>query len=234
MGYIGRAISSHDQWALGPFIIQSIFILLGPALFAASIYMILGRLIRHVNGEKYSLIRATWLTKIFVCGDVLSFLMQGSGGGIMSGAGSGDAKDAKSKMDLGQNVIIGGLIVQVLFFGSFVVVAAIFHSRARKAPQIRALGSAWERYMYLLYGTSVLIFIRSVFRVVEYAQGNDGFLMRHEVFLYVFDSALMLGVMVALNVVYPGKLLSQRRINDSHVLLESRGASYRGRVVEEK
>ena len=46
--------------------------------------MCLGRLIQITHGEQHSLIRARWLTKIFVVGDVISFLLQGAGGGIMA------------------------------------------------------------------------------------------------------------------------------------------------------
>lgn len=58
---------------------QSTLLLVAPALFAASIYMELGRIIHLVKGEKHSLVRVNWMTKIFVAGDVLSFLMQASG-----------------------------------------------------------------------------------------------------------------------------------------------------------
>jgi hypothetical protein len=70
------------DWTLGPYVMQSSLLLIAPALFAASIYMTLGRIIVLVNGEKYSIIRVNWLTKIFVAGDVLSFLMQSSGKSI--------------------------------------------------------------------------------------------------------------------------------------------------------
>lgn len=78
IGYISRAISSQQSpdWALGPYIQQSLLILLAPALFAASIYIVLGRIITLVDGDNYSLIQNNWLTKIFVTGDVLSFLVQ--------------------------------------------------------------------------------------------------------------------------------------------------------------
>jgi hypothetical protein len=79
IGFVGRILSKNDIWALGPFIMQSLLILVAPALFAASIYIILGRVILMVDGERYSLIRQKWLTKTFVAGDVLSFMMQGSG-----------------------------------------------------------------------------------------------------------------------------------------------------------
>lgn len=51
---------------------------------AASIYMVLGRLIRLLDAHEYALIRTTWMTKIFVTGDVLSFLLQGGGKHLLS------------------------------------------------------------------------------------------------------------------------------------------------------
>ena len=41
--------------------------------------MMLGRIILVTDGEHHSIIPKKWLTKIFVCGDVVSFLMQGAG-----------------------------------------------------------------------------------------------------------------------------------------------------------
>jgi hypothetical protein len=81
VGYIGRAISSTESpdWTLGPYIMQSLLLLVAPALFAASIYMELGYIILLVDGEKHSLVRKQWLTKIFVAGDVLAFFTQGAG-----------------------------------------------------------------------------------------------------------------------------------------------------------
>jgi hypothetical protein len=81
IGYIGRAMSSTQtpNWTLGPYIVQTLFLLLAPALLAASIYMILGRIILLLQAESHALLKRKWLTKIFVMGDVLSFLLQGAG-----------------------------------------------------------------------------------------------------------------------------------------------------------
>ncbi len=81
IGYIGRALSSQQSpdYALPPYILQSLLLLVAPALFAASIYMALGRIIRLTDGEAHSLVRTKWLTKIFVAGDIFSFLVQSSG-----------------------------------------------------------------------------------------------------------------------------------------------------------
>ena len=67
------------NWTLAPYVMQSTLLLVAPALFAASIYMELGRIIHLVKGQKHALIRVSWMTKIFVTGDILSFLMQASG-----------------------------------------------------------------------------------------------------------------------------------------------------------
>ena len=46
---------------------------------AASIYMILGRIIQLTAGEHHALLKRKWLTKTFVTGDVLSLCMQSCG-----------------------------------------------------------------------------------------------------------------------------------------------------------
>lgn len=81
VGYIGRALSATEtpNWTTTSYTIQSLTLLLGPALLAASIYMVLGRLIRFLEAEHLALIRTKWLTKIFVLGDVISFVTQGAG-----------------------------------------------------------------------------------------------------------------------------------------------------------
>jgi len=50
--------------------------------------------------------------------------------------------------------------------------------------------------------------VRSIFRVVEYVQGFSGYLLSHEVYLYMFDSLLMFCVMVTFNVVHPSEVVA--------------------------
>lgn len=81
LGYLARYASAEEapNFTTKPYIAQSLMLLLAPAFFAASIYMILGRIIRLLNGASCSLVRPSWLTKIFVTGDVLSFFIQSGG-----------------------------------------------------------------------------------------------------------------------------------------------------------
>jgi hypothetical protein len=62
-----------------PYIIQAVYILIGPALFAASIYMTLGRIILLTDGEHYAMVKQRWLTKVFVTGDIVFIGMQSGG-----------------------------------------------------------------------------------------------------------------------------------------------------------
>lgn len=59
--------------------IQSMGILLAPALLAASIYIEFSLLVNLTEGEKHSMVRRRLITKIFVTGDLLSFLFQAIG-----------------------------------------------------------------------------------------------------------------------------------------------------------
>lgn len=71
--------TESPDFTKNPYIIQSVLLLLGPTLYAASIYMILGRLVVLLEADNYSIIKPKWLTKFFVLGDVLSFFAQGGG-----------------------------------------------------------------------------------------------------------------------------------------------------------
>lgn len=226
---------------------QSLLLLVAPALFAASIYIILGRVILLVDGERYSLIRQKWLTTAFVTGDVFSFLIQSGGGGIQ-------AMGTLSAMHTGETLIVAGLFLQLFFFGFFVVVAIWFHyhlvndkpsitlsfkacfrhdshkrhltDSSSTAPIVMPLPHSvlnqlpWKRHIYGLYAGSTLIMIRSIFRVIEYLQGNNGYLLKHEVFLYVFDAALMFLVMVLFNWIHPSQVTEtyQKRMSAGDVV----------------
>ncbi|PYI00735.1 putative RTA1 domain protein [Aspergillus sclerotiicarbonarius CBS 121057] len=203
-GYIARIFSHYDPNALGPYIVQTILILIAPPLFAASIYMTLGRLIIRLDAESTSLIPVRWLTTVFVVDDVISFFLQSGGGGYM-GAGT------QTAMTIGSDIVIAGLVIQLLFFGFFVIMAAIFHIRVSKQHgaglQVKTGRFSWMDMMWGLYFACALILIRSVYRVVEFVEGNDGFIMHREYLLYIFDGLLMAVTGLAVGVVFPGSVL---------------------------
>lgn len=155
------------MYAQTPFLIQIILILLAPILFAASVYMFLGRIIRSTGYVKYSMVRPKFLTAIFVAGDILCFLIQLIGAAIMGNATS------KSTLDLAETIILVGLALQICIFGLFLAVGIVFHKRVRKANgSLLVDGVDWERYLFSLYAVSALITFRNLFRVIEHALGG--------------------------------------------------------------
>ncbi|OOF99854.1 hypothetical protein ASPCADRAFT_503804 [Aspergillus carbonarius ITEM 5010] len=200
IGYIAR-VDAHEHTAeLVPYSIQSVFILIAPVLFAASAYMVLGRIIRSVNAEQHSLVPIRWLTKLFVTSDVVSFLVQGSGAGLMA---------MQSMRTLAKIIVIVGLVIQVIMFGFFIVASIVFYLRMRQRPTRKALDKSqtlWKHHIHTLFAVSLLIMIRSIYRVIEYAMGNNGYLLSNEWPLYVFDTVLMWLVMVIWAVRYPGNI----------------------------
>lgn len=199
VGYCARASAHNKTGRVMPYSIQNVFILVAPALFAASIYMTLGRIVRSVRGEQYSIIRIQWLTKTFVLGDVLSFLVQGGAAGLMV---------TGSHAKMGENIVLAGLFIQIIMFGLFAITAMIFQSRMHKNPTRESFAAdvPWRQSLHMLYAVSALIMIRSIFRVVEYSMGTDGYALSHEWTMYVFDSLLMFIVTVVFYVWYPGQL----------------------------
>lgn len=158
----------------------------------------------------------------------------------MSKGGGYMAAGSVSAMNTGANIVVGGLVVQLLFFGFFVIVSAVFHWRFKKQPRYIHVSSArshgpetrmtWEAVMWALYIACLLILVRSVFRVVEFVEGNDGFIMRREYLLYIFDACLMSLTGIVLFVVYPGSFLPKGGKRDSELQLMSTevGSAHRG------
>jgi hypothetical protein len=141
------------------------------------------------------------------------------------------AAGSLSAMDTGANIVVSGLVVQLLFFGFFVVVSAVFHWRVKKQPryihvpdrvQLRGFEKrvTWEAVMWALYAACLLILVRSVFRVVEFVEGNSGFIMRREYLLYIFDACLITLTGLVLVIFSPCSFLSQEgRKRDSGLQL---------------
>ncbi|RAR15387.1 RTA1 like protein [Stemphylium lycopersici] len=202
-GYCARVSASKNTGKIMPYSVQNVFILLGPALFAASIYMCLGRIIRSVRAESISLIQPRKLTRTFVTGDFLSFLVQGGAAGLMV---TGD--NAK----LGEGIVIAGLMIQIIMFGLFAATAVVFQERIDRNPTPESCDASisWAKSLRMLFIVSALIMVRSLFRVVEYGMGNDGYILQHEWTMYIFDSVPMFAVMVVYYMWYPTYMADEK------------------------
>ncbi|GKZ40212.1 hypothetical protein AbraIFM66950_003477, partial [Aspergillus brasiliensis] len=77
--------------------------------------------------------------------------MQASGAGIM-------VKEA-SNPNNGEHIIVGGLWVKIIFFGSFIITAIIFELRiSRNAINASTeMARVWRKHVNALYVTSALM-----------------------------------------------------------------------------
>ena len=119
------------------------------------------------------------------------------------------AQGKDSSATLGANIIVGGLVLQLIFFCILIAVAAAFDHAMHLRPTARSTKpevSNWRKHLKVLYAASGLITVRNIVRVVDFAQGNGGYLLGHEIFLYIFDTVLMLIVMLILNVWHPSEV----------------------------
>ncbi|KAL1848550.1 hypothetical protein Daus18300_013560 [Diaporthe australafricana] len=176
------------------YIIQSVFILLSPALFSASVYVILGKIVEVADGDSQIFIKRRNITKTFVIGDLVCLFLQ--------------CASLPALYNIGNGLVIATLILQLLWFLFFVVVAVMFHRNMQKAPTPTAQRPdvRWQNYLVTLYIVSLLVMIRSLFRAIEYIEGKTGYLQSTEVFFYVFDSLLMFLAVVYLHWKHPSEI----------------------------
>ena len=71
------------------------------------------------------------MTKIFVIGDIVSFALQAGGGGIQSAGLLG-------LYEIGDKIIVVGLFVQIVFFGSFMIISLVCHRRLASSNLCRS------------------------------------------------------------------------------------------------
>jgi hypothetical protein len=164
--------------------------------------MVLSRVIRSVHAEHHSIIRITWLTRIFILTDILSFMVKSTGASLQTN------EDIDS--DLGKAVVLIGLSIQVIAFGLFILAAILFHVRIRRRPTTASTyhKSSLKRTMVMLYFVNGLIMCRSVFRIVEYSMGIDSYLFKNEWPLYIFDGEFVMLSMFCFAKWYPGPFVS--------------------------
>jgi uncharacterized membrane protein YjfL (UPF0719 family) len=204
IGYCARAAAASRTDSLMPYILQYNMILLPPALFAATIYMCLGRIILLTEATHLSIISPRWLTGIFVTGDIVSFIILGSSSGLTI-----LSTDHPSLATTAKWAVIGGLLVQLVAFALFGITALLFHARIRRKPTAASfqVDQGWTKALKMLYGVSALVIIRSIFRLIEYAGGESGYLLSHEWPLYIFDTLAMLAVAFIFFYVYPSNVV---------------------------
>lgn len=195
VGYGGRIMLYDNPWNKPGFQMQVVCLILGPAFNSAAIYVILKRIVQ-VFGPEYSLIKPERYTWIFIVCDVVSLVLQGTGGGMAATADT----DIK-KRDRGTNIMIVGICWQVFTLTVFAVVVAHYLWQRRRAiraghplsTEARAVltDKKFKLFVFGVASAFLAIYIRCVYRIPELTQGWGSKFMREEPSFIALEGAMI-------------------------------------------
>jgi hypothetical protein len=148
----------------------------------------------------------------FIPCDLVSLLLQAAGGGLASAE-----SNAGKRPDIGDNIMVAGLAFQVLTLGIFIILCADFALNTHR--RYKSLGSdafdqnphfitlrnsvKFKGFLAALALATLCIFWRSVYRVVELAEGWTGNLIRRQNLFIGFEGVMVIIAVLALNVFHP-------------------------------
>ncbi|KAH8886437.1 putative RTA1 domain protein [Thozetella sp. PMI_491] len=204
LGYVGRLQLHSNPFSFNAFVMQLVCLTIAPAFLTAGIYVCLTRII-VAYGQGISRLRPRTYTYIFMSCDFVSLVLQSAGGAITSMA------DDSNTSQMGVNIMIAGLIFQVVALSVFGAVCCDFALRVRRRQEwlndsfthLRAK-FVFKGFLFALVAATVLIFVRSVFRVAELWQGFNGYLANHELTFMIFEGPMIILACAFLTVFHPG------------------------------
>ncbi|KAL8677732.1 MAG: hypothetical protein Q9186_005867 [Xanthomendoza sp. 1 TL-2023] len=156
-------------------------------------------------GPEHSRLVPKWYTWIFIGCDLFSLILQGVGGGIASSAESESASDA------GSNIMLAGIVWQVITLIVFAALAADFTLRVTRARSNLTLAASelLQSTKFRLFGAGLVtayltILIRCVYRIAELAGGWKNDIMRNEAEFIVLEGVVIVIAVFCLTAFHPG------------------------------
>lgn len=187
-GYVLR-VTMLPHPAYYTYVVSYAFLVIAPVLLAIVQYVCVAKLIRRSAGARGSSF-AKWVGWFMIVSEICCLGLQCAAGGPLT------SKD-DAKRDLGRKMMLTGLCLQIGFFSVFTGIAL----HVQLHPKFGYRGNKqFKKLFAALYATIVLIYIRNIFRVVEFAQGFFGYLATHEEFFYGFDFTIIFSVLLVFGV----------------------------------
>ncbi|KAJ5203504.1 hypothetical protein N7449_005583 [Penicillium cf. viridicatum] len=208
IGYAGRLQMHYNPFLFDPYLEYLICLTIAPAFISASIYICLGRIV-VIYGEDISRLRPRTYTIVFIICDLVSLLLQASGGAVTSIADADQADLSQA----GINTMIAGLSTQVVSLAIFMALCLDFawkvrknqHKLNREIHMIDLRNSIrWKAFLAGLALATLTIFVRSVFRVAELQGGFHSSLANNEVVFMILEGAMLTIALLCLTTFHPG------------------------------
>lgn len=185
LGYISRSVMVSTPWSLALVSLQICGLLWGPTLMSAGISIICKKIIDYC-GTRYSVLPPVLVPWVFIGTDIVTVILQGSGG-IIASVAAGATGSSLGK--IGEDIIIAGVCFQVAHM-TFCGTLMIIYMWRYKKDQRRNLGAhtdsnktgyendkakdpkVRQRLMYFFWALIVAyigVLVRSIYRVPEMA-----------------------------------------------------------------
>ncbi|KAI0801214.1 RTA1-domain-containing protein [Fomes fomentarius] len=240
IGWSARLWSNYSPLTDTPYLIQIVCTIIAPTPLIGAIFITFGRMSIQV-GQQYSRLKVTLYSRIFLTIDIIALVVQSIGGGYAASADSAEAGK------LGSNIMLAGIVFQLVSLTVFCILAAEYFIRYAKAQRrthaiakdssvtivndLNVSQSMDKSMKQLAIGVgvaSLFLYIRAIYRTIELADGFNGRIIQTEVYFNVLDGAMVVLAMYALNIFHPGRLLdagSKRAASDQYLGLKESGAS---------
>ncbi|KAL0943434.1 rta1 domain-containing protein [Colletotrichum truncatum] len=201
VGYVARSLSAKkNPYNLIYFILNYFFIVTAPVFLAAGIYTILSALI-HRLGRQFSPLPPKFVLWFFITSDVIATITQVSGAALI-----GVKQSKREDPTTANNILLGGLAYQVFAIGCFVITTAVFIFRARNVIKEHRLTT----FVAAFSAATLLVYLRTCFRLAETAEGLGGHLYTNEVFFGVLEFAPVVLAVMLFAVWHPGRCVAKK------------------------
>lgn len=192
IGLLLRIPLRNNPHSTGLYIVMYLFVVLSPCALLAGDYILLGRLVDHIDGERFLRpLKPRLVSRVFIISDVVTFLIQAAGGGL-------SISTTISTAEAGGHIFLAGLAAQLASFTLFSLAWLLCSYRMVREDRKRwdeNVGN-WKSLYFALGFSAICFLIRSIYRTIELSQGYIGYLATHERYFLGLDTLpLFIGVL---------------------------------------
>jgi hypothetical protein len=164
--------------------------------FSAAIYSLVSVMI-SIYGREYAPMPPKLVLWVFIVCDVAATLIQVAGAALV-GVAYSNQKDPTTP----NNILLAGLAFQVFSFAMFLIVLFWTLVKARKSP-----ASISRSFIAALVVATLVVYLRTCFRLAETAEGLMATLSTHEVYFGCLEFAPVVVAVYLLIYWHPGRCL---------------------------
>jgi hypothetical protein len=197
--------------------LDTVCLTIAPVFYTASIYVTLSKTIVFL-GPELSRFKPQLFYWIFLPFDIVCLILQAAGGAMSTSAGSGN--------DVGVDISMAGLILQVIVLVAFIAAFGDYLARYIMARGLSGFGWRIKAFFIGLTASSIFILARCAFRVAELREGYDGEMITHEVPFIILEGVIIVLAVISLLFSHPGMVFNREAPRKSSSDSEESGMGF--------